>query len=1100
MVNNNRGNSEKQVPTLENTNDIPPFADFNDWFASVIEEVKPALVVGIARGAIRLLQLQSAYRILGDAPVISDHALPFISDSDIKSKKILVFDDSVIFGSTMSKIRDYLIGRGAIVFCASYVVDRFNFYGETKPGSSRYGIPSKFCNIAIRIKHRLWASAIRRHHDILIRSLLQTPRHYNLDFPTFCFRVPKYSAADIPYLITLFYKTNIFRGLFDVSSSASSEHGIYRYTGLFQPLSWNLFPKDGLFCRRYSKTRITFIPRFGEIQLTPIPQLTIADGILYDDVNFADDTLVSLWHRLHPPYHREDPFYHQALFRMLTSFVAITMGEIIARQSASVLHREFPVKQIRLLADDIKCVIGIANFEALKQILSHFRSLDVIPGSPTEKLGTIVDFHEPFDSNLLRATADAWRRYPDLKPHPGELIYEVLGKVFLTLRAVTDSPECRRNNPDMSRLEVGFSYGAIRRLLHEECGIELTPEEISLAMDMCVDNGQCVPKVILQDSVRLRAFYSGEGEDSQDTMQFKNAMHKGYSDFLRQKRVHPLSPFDMHKLCATLKNLFLWLPISTRYYTFGIYAKIGQSDAELIPWLTNPKSGPLKIHTEERKKILLPNEAYKPCVKPTWRPNNSRDFYDTFQYVATAFSRLPDEPKLLLSTCRTHRHTYNAVAFEAHSWVGHDRGNFQRVLSGIRLSTDKSSEVTPDAISSLYWCTRYISEAWKKYHVFHRKFDTLLNRLRKAFARQGPAAERFWQYHIDEKGILDSSSDQEIEHRFKILMPLLTQMSRLTAFIMRVLIDLEILSLDELQQKFEDEGSSLGHKEFRWLTEQECWTVANRYNDDVKRQIMPGLSIVKTELPLDVASKGDDSVKDWCCRTLETVQKCFDELRISLKEFCPKYEVAEGDFPFSPDRSRRVLLDGSVERIFRDVYVLTMDIIGSTDSEQTNEFKERVISTFERFRRLGLYFEETGNDAFVVCSEDPTVLWDIAVSIKVEGEMFKRAEGRFEGTRKGLSFGTVRIVEKTDGHVMIKDAWIPHLLPRAFSILEGVDSYCDKHSLSRNSVIIIEGISAKKCTQVLKLNLEIKKSFWVRSKHFYGRCYIFDLTSSHNIS
>lgn len=1096
MINNDLTNDKKQVSASANKNSLQPFADFSDWFRLVTEETKPAIVVGIARGAIRLLQLQNAYHVLNGVPIVSHYALPFLSDSQIKGKRVLLFDDSVIFGSTMSKIRDYLITRGGTVFCASYVVDRFSLYGETKSGSGGYDIPSKFCNLPIRSKHRLWPDAIRRHHSILIRSLLQTSSHYNLDFPTFCLRVPEYSSGDIPYLITLLRKTNIFREFFDVSSSASSEHGIYRYAGLFEPLSWNLFPEDGLFCRQYSKTRTTFVPRLGEIQFTPIPQLTMTGSTIYEDVNFTDDTLLPLWHRLHPPYHREDPFYHQALFRLLTSFVAVIMGEVIVRQSTLALRLEFPVKQIRLLPDDIRCVIGIANSRALEKIFSLLRVLSVIPGQSTKKLGTIVNFRESFDQNFFRAVVNAWRRYPNLKPHPGELVYEILGKVFLTLRMVTDSQECRRKNPDVSRLETGFSYEGIRQLLREDCKIILTADEVSLGIDICVDNGQSVPKVIAQDSTWLRAFYSGEGEDSQDTLQLKNAIHKGYSEFLQQKRVRPLSPFDIHKLSATLKNLFHWLPISTRYYTFGIYSRVGQSEVELVSWLTHKSSGPLKIHTEEHKKILLLNETYKPCIKPTWPPNESRDFYDAFQYIAAAFSRLPDKPKLLLSTCRTHRHTYNAVAFEAHSWVGQNYGNFRKFLSGIQLSTDKNPEITSDAVSSLYWCTRYISEAWKKYDVFHKEFNVLLKRLKKSFERQGQAGKRFWEYYIEEKDVLDISPDQEIKYRFELLMPLLMQMLRLTAFVTKILIDFEILSLDELQQKFEREGTSLGYKEFGWLTEQECRIVASRYNNDIKQRRITGLSIVKTELPLDIPFKRDDSVMEWLHRTLDTVKKCFGELRTSLTEFCPEYEVAEGDFPFSPDSSKRVLPNGSVERTLSDIYILTMDVIGSTDSEQTNEFKNCVIRIFEQFEQAGLYFEETGNDAFIVCSEDPTILWDIANLAKVEGERFKRAGGRFKGTRKGLYFGTVRIVEKSDGHVMIKDAWPPHMIPRAFGILQGVDDYCNEYSVSKNSVIIVEEKTAKQCAQVLKLNLGDNEPFWVRSKHFHGRCCLFGITNT----
>src|SRR6202022_4071569 len=110
-------------------------------------------------------------------------------------------------------------------------------------------------------------------------------------------------------------------------------------------------------------------------------------------------------------------------------------------------------------------------------------------------------------------------------------------------RAVTDSAECREHNPDASRLDVGLTYEAIAILLHEYCGINLSRREISLALDMCVDNGQAVPKVIRQDGIWFRALYSGEAEDAHSTLQLKDAFYRGYSDFLEQKNVRPLSEF-----------------------------------------------------------------------------------------------------------------------------------------------------------------------------------------------------------------------------------------------------------------------------------------------------------------------------------------------------------------------------------------------------------------------------------------------------------------------------------------------------------------------------------------------------------------------------
>lgn len=81
-----------------------------------------------------------------------------------------------------------------------------------------------------------------------------------------------------------------------------------------------------------------------------------------------------------------------------------------------------------------------------------------------------------------------------------------------------------------------------------------------------------------------------------------------------------------------------------------------------------------------------------------------------------------------------------------------------------------------------------------------------------------------------------------------------------------------------------------------------------------------------------------------------------------------------------------------------------------------------------------------------MCSKDPTILWDIATKIKVEGERLIKPGERFEGTRKGLSFGEVRVVEALDGRMRITDASTPHLLPRAFGIIEGIDAHSNEYS------------------------------------------------------
>ena len=281
------------------------------------------------------------------------------------------------YSSTMSKVRDYLIRRRAIVSCASYLVDRSNFYGETEPGTKQQSFVSHYSAIPITPRHKAWPDAVRRHHAFLVNSLLQTGAHYNLDFPTFTCLVSSFPAGDIPYLSKLIEKTNIVRQVSDVSSTLAVNAGIFRSTALLAPSSWQLFETDGIVCRRYSKARIAFLPRIGEIRITVVPQLAMSDQITFSKVLFSNPSLNHLWSLLRPPCADDDQYYHEAIFRLLTEFCGVLIGEELGREIASVLSKELAVKDIQLSETDLAYVVGHENAQLLhKTWLKSKRSKD----------------------------------------------------------------------------------------------------------------------------------------------------------------------------------------------------------------------------------------------------------------------------------------------------------------------------------------------------------------------------------------------------------------------------------------------------------------------------------------------------------------------------------------------------------------------------------------------------------------------------------------------------------------------------------------------------------------------------------------------------
>ncbi len=119
------------------------------------------LVVAIARGASRLLELHASWL---HVPVVSQHAIPFMEEGEILDKRILVFDDSIIFGSTMAEVAGYLQARGATVSNAAYVVDR-TFRDPSNPNSSTLK-PLVICK-------ELNKEQVRIHHAELVHKIYQ---------------------------------------------------------------------------------------------------------------------------------------------------------------------------------------------------------------------------------------------------------------------------------------------------------------------------------------------------------------------------------------------------------------------------------------------------------------------------------------------------------------------------------------------------------------------------------------------------------------------------------------------------------------------------------------------------------------------------------------------------------------------------------------------------------------------------------------------------------------------------------------------------------------------------------------------------------------
>lgn len=1081
----------KQVDdiSLEKTQHKKPvFGDFQVWFLDLLKTVDPSIIIAIARGAVRFLQLSIDHSQLGTFRYISHHAIPFLEDNELNGARVLLFDDSVIFGSTMHSVIKELEKRRAVPICAAYVVDRRNFYGEKRDNEKIHAKPSHYFRTPLTIKHKKWPYEIRQHHARLVNSILRTSLHYNLDFPTFEVDLEnscKLSAYDVA---EVFKETELFHRYEDVSSQLSIECDIARYSGLLKKQMWNSLEVEGIRYRPYGKVRVIHSVKEGKIFITPIMQLEMSDLARFNNIKFSDNRLQELWGNLYSPKEDLGRSSATSLFRLVTAFVGLAAGVPLCKTIKSTFEKYAVVHGPKLLLDDIKIILGEKNSTALEQTWNALSKIELSEYYNEKSNHKSKSVHRE-NTELQKKLKKLFLSNPRVVPETGEFLYESVGKLFIGMRLVTDSPECRVKNPKVDRLITGLTFQDIRRLLSDSTGTSYDNDDISLCIDSFVDNGLAVPKIVNTNGVYLRVFYCGEDLNNQPPPTFKAASHAAYTSFLKEKKAKPLTDFDFQKLCIAQKNVMRWIPIKPGLNTFGYTSTV--ADQELVKWFTSGKNAPFIRRREGNRNILIPNESYISLVEPTWEtPEQKRDFFDGFYYTAMAFCKISESAKLLLTTCRTHRHTFNAVAFEVHSWALYDYNSFGSVLASIRKPEffEQDSDILDG--NSLYWSIRYISEARKKHQIFHREYRRYLRELERGFCSQGSGGQRWWSY-LCEQDLFEQEKESEIEYHFKQLMPLIRQMSELTVFLTGLLDVSGDFSQAELEKVFEANSVSVEFKEFEWLRKKHYTQAARDYNTAIEKGQVPARSILKTKLPELRHEISKTIYRQSVIDQIATVTKCFKEIGFAVQQFCPKYEGDNLEFPFSPDRNRKPLQDGSVEVHRGYCYILAMDIIKGTNSEQTNKMKETISEVLRSFRTKGLIFEETGDDKSVAISMDPLVLYDVAKTIRIRGENLKVKDEPFGGTRKGMYYGPVVTVERPNRTILLHDRTRTNVIPAVTSMLNAIDKRFAKSEC--NAWLAISKDAMEKCASVFGLCIDDYEMVPVKEKHFPGHCYFIDL-------
>ena len=84
------------------------------------------------------------------------------------------------------------------------------------------------------------------------------------------------------------------------------------------------------------------------------------------------------------------------------------------------------------------------------------------------------------------------------------------------------------------------------------------------------------------------------------------------------------------------------------------------------------------------------------------------------------------------------------------------------------------------------------------------------------------------------------------------------------------------------------------------------------------------------------------------------------------------------------------------------------------------------------------YWEQDGGDRIKACSSDYRLIATLAQSLVADAPTFRSVADSFDGTRKAIAFGTFKYRSPGANGMRIDDAEMPHIIPRATSLLDAV--------------------------------------------------------------
>jgi hypothetical protein len=572
----------KQMPAVAGE-----LQDFGAWLESLVEEVRPDLIVAISRAAPRSVELFAPGLERFGTTIISELALAFLTSEFMMNRRVMIVDDSVVFGSTMNRarlrLRELGVGDDKIT-CAAYAVDLDSHCADASAAREAAGRRTLAETMRVRYRQARNILSMPSFHNSVVEAVRSLGKPYTIDYPVFYVPLSPHGrhASHFEWVTAL---ESLPASVAEVSREIAYPAEITVLSVPLRPLHNDVCGFRGsLSLESHSKLRLYVDRKNGTLCMNPLTLIRWrpADGApspAYEEYESIWGTIVRYLDEVHgSSVDDSSDLREEALFRALNF-----LGSVFAFKEAWTAIRGCLCDLVDSVAEpelrEFDCVL-VFGPDIGKLIMAFANSTCVCHGthfsheyaeSPSAK-----EYRNRELVDELRNKSSACGIDLSKFLSPKRALEENFVRLLLGLRRAIDEDR-RAGDWHGRRLQQGFDFDDLCLLLEERTG-SCTPCQLGSLFDLLIDNGAIVPVSVKREGEWLRVYRSGEALDSVCRLKAKRVVHQGLSQW-HEGGGKPLSEFDLNKIMVILSKLFSGELPSSRH---DIYGEVMEIDGKPI--------------------------------------------------------------------------------------------------------------------------------------------------------------------------------------------------------------------------------------------------------------------------------------------------------------------------------------------------------------------------------------------------------------------------------------------------------------------------------------------------------------------------------------